>query len=93
MQKLQRQLLICLVVYACSLVNLAGCATPTHQDVGVVVVAPRVQLTPPPQVVQQTPPKPAGYFQCLLLSYFKEPCERPTTLTWPTPVAEQTPTP
>lgn len=78
MQKLKRQLLICLAVYASSLVNLAGCATPTHQDVGAVVVAPRVQLPAPPQIVQETQPKPAGYFLQSLVDYFSASPPKPT---------------
>ena len=36
-----------------------GCATP---QVGHVAAAPQVQLPPPPVLVQQTRPKPAGTF-------------------------------
>lgn len=78
MQKLNRQLLICLAVYAASLVPLAGCGTPTHTDVGAVVVAPRVKLPPPPEVVQQTLPKPVGYFQRSLLDYSSGSPPKPT---------------
>ena len=71
-----------------------GCATQTQTspDVGKVVVAPQVQLPPPPQIVQQTAPMPVGYFQCRLLSYFGQPCERPTTSTLPMQVVGPTPT-
>lgn len=73
------------------LVLLAGCATQTEiLDVGEVVVAPQVQLPPPPAVVLQTLPKPAGYFQCSFLSYFGTACEKPTTSTPPTPPAAPT---
>ena len=57
---------------------LGGCATPTPPDVGAVVVAPPVKLPPVPAIVQQTQPKPAGYFQCSFLTYFGSDCEKPT---------------
>lgn len=70
---------------------LAGCATQTELlDVGKVVVAPQVQLPPPPAVVLQTLPKPAGYFQRRLLDYFESSSEKPTTSTPPTPPAAPT---
>lgn len=94
MSKTEKLFLAWLIVFGLLLVVLAGCATQTPQpDVGSVVVAPRVQLPPPPLIVQQTQPKPAGYFQCLFLTYFGEPCERPTTSTPPTPVAGKMRTP
>ena len=48
----------------------AGCATPILRDVGMVVVPPKVEIPPPPALVEATEPKPAGYFQSLLLNYF-----------------------
>lgn len=49
---------------------LLGCATRMPlPDVGAVVVAPRAQIPPVPVVVQQTLPRPAGYFQRELLNY------------------------
>ena len=93
MAPIKRQLLICLIVCACSLAHLGGCATHTPLDVGEVVVAPQVKLPPPPVLVQQTQPKPVGYFQCLLLNYSAGSCERPTTLTTPMQAAGQTRTP
>lgn len=90
MPPIKRQLLICLAVYAAWLALLGGCATSTPPDVGQVVVTPRLQLPPPPVIVQTTRPKPVGYFQCLLLSYSGESCEKPTPSTSPTPAAVQT---
>lgn len=51
---------------------LGGCATPTPPapDVGAVVLAPQTQPQPAPQIVQQTEPMPAGYFQQSFLHYF-----------------------
>lgn len=61
---------------------LAGCGTlsrnPPLPDVGTVVVAPKLRLPPLPQVVQQTLPKPAGYFQKSLLDYFSGSPPKPT---------------
>ena len=59
---------------------LLGCATrtPRLQDVGSVVVAPRAQIPPVPVVVQQTLPKPAGFYQKSLLNFFSA---RPPTPT------------
>ena len=71
---------------------LAGCGTPTHQDVGAVVVAPKPKLLPPPELVQKTEQKPVGYFQQTLVDFFGSSPEKPTTLTSPTPAAVQTPT-
>lgn len=85
--------LLSLLRSACVLLAglLAGCATQTEiLDVGEVVVAPPVQIPPPPAVVLQTRPKPAGYFQCSFLSYFEIACEKPTTSTPPTPPAAPT---
>lgn len=87
MQAIKKQLKICLIVYALSLVLLGGCATRTPLDVGQVVVAPQVKLPPPPVVVQVTEAKPVGYFQNLLATYFSESPARPTPSTSPTPVA------
>ena len=70
MPSTSRQLLICLSVYAASLVPLGGCATRTLPDVGAVVVAPQVVRPAPPVIVQQTQPKPVGYFQQSLVDYF-----------------------
>ncbi len=56
---------------------MAACATPM-QDVGGVVVAPKVQLPPPPAIVQTVEPKPPGYFQQSLLDYFNGSKEKRT---------------
>jgi len=92
MPPIRRQLLICLAVYALSLVHLGGCATRTPLDAGQVVVAPQVKLPPPPVVVQQTLPKPVGYFQQTLVDYFSGSSSKPTPSMSPTPAAVQTPT-
>lgn len=43
---------------------LCGCASsPSPQPVGRVVVAPQVKRPPAPTLVQQTQPRPTGYFQ------------------------------
>jgi len=63
MLTIKRPLLICLIACAALLGLLAGCATRTLPDVGAVVVAPKEVIPPPPVIVQQTLPKPAGYFQ------------------------------
>lgn len=43
---------------------LSGCAlSPKPVPVGRVVVAPQVKQPPVPALVQQTQPKPTGYFQ------------------------------
>lgn len=85
---MQKPSLICL--YACALL-LGGCATRTSKapppDVGQVVVAPQVQLPALPVIVQQTLPKPAGYFQRSFLDYFNGYSLRPTLSTSPTPAA------
>jgi hypothetical protein len=62
------------------LVLLGACATPTARpiDVGQVVVTPKVQLPPMPEIVQQTKPKPVGYFQSSLLGYFNGSPAKPT---------------
>ncbi len=88
-----KRLLNCLFV--CTLLLgvtafLVGCATPTRAPVGAVVIAPKVSLPPPPLLVQQTEPKPVGYFQRLLLTYFSDSPETLTTSTPPTPAAVQT---
>ena len=85
-------LLICLIACAALLALLGGCATRTPLDVGAVVVAPQVQLPPPPVIVQQTLPKPAGYFQQALADYFSGSSAKPTLSTSPTPAAGLTPT-
>lgn len=93
MHKPKRPLLICPTACAALLALLAGCATPMLPDVGAVVVAPRVQLPAPPVIVQQTLPKPEGYFQQSFLDYFSPDSVKPTTSTPPTPAAVQTRTP
>lgn len=57
----ERLLTTCAKTFALALALLAvtGCATP---DVGAVVVAPKVQVPPVPQVVEQTLPMEPGYF-------------------------------
>lgn len=78
------------------LVLLVGCATQTAVkpvDVGAVVVAPRVTLPPLPQVVQETEPKPAGFFQRSLLDYSTGLPSKPTPSTPPTLPAGKTPSP
>lgn len=92
MQPIKKQLKVCLIVYALSLIHLGGCATRTPLDVGQVVVAPKVSLPPPPVIVQTTQPKPVGYFQQSLVDYFSGSPLRPTPSTSPTPAAVQTPT-
>lgn len=74
------------------LMLLAGCATPMPKpvEVGAVVIAPRLQLLPIPQVVQDLEPYPAGYFQCSFLTYFGIDCDEPTSSTSPTPAAGPT---
>ena len=89
---MSKLLLICLIVFAALLGLLGGCATHTPPDVGQVVVAPQVQLPPPPVIVQLTPPKPVGYFQQALLGYFSDSPVKPTTSTPHTPAVVQTPT-
>lgn len=91
MPPIRRQLLICLAVYALSLVHLGGCATHKPLDVGQVVVAPQVKLPPPPVIVQQTEPKPVGYFQQTLADYFSGSNSKPMSSTTPTPAAGPTP--
>ena len=82
--------LTCLVACVILLAQLGGCATHKPLDVGQVVVAPPVQLPPPPVLVQTVEPKPVGYFQSLLQSYFSGSPEKPTTSTTPTPAVVQT---
>jgi hypothetical protein len=99
MTKTAKRLLACLHACVPLLALLAllpllyGCATPISKpppNAGAVVIAPRVTLPPPPLLVQQTEPKPVGYFQSLLLSYFSASPEKPTTSTPPTRAAVQT---
>ena len=72
----------------------SGCATRTQlQDVGAVVVPPQRQLSPVPAIVQQTLPKPAGYFQRRLLDYSQSSPEKPTRSIPPTSAAGATPRP
>ena len=92
MLTIKKQWLICLAVCAILLAQLGGCATHKPLDVGQVVVAPPVQLPPPPVLVQTVEPKPVGYFQSLLLDYFTALPVKLTNSTTPTPAAVQTPT-
>ena len=63
--------LTCLIAFAMLLALLGGCATRTPApDVGAVVVVPQVKLPDLPAIVQETQPKPTGYFQRTLLDYF-----------------------
>lgn len=78
MPTIKKQLKVCLIVYALSLIHLGGCATRTPLDVGQVVVAPKVSLPPPPVIVQATQPKPVGYFQNSLLNFFSDKQQTPT---------------
>lgn len=71
MSETKRRLIPLLLFCVILLALLAGCVTPM-QEVGRVVVAPTVQLPPVPSIVQTTEPKPPGYFQYMLLNYFKE---------------------
>ena len=95
MQNTPKPSRLMLPVCAPLLALLAACATPTPPppNAGAVVIAPRVTLPPPPLLVQQTQPKPAGYFQNLLLDYFNDSPAKPTTSTPPMPAAVQTRTP
>lgn len=88
---MSKLLLICLIAFALLLGLLGGCATHTPPDVGQVVVAPQVQLPPPPVIVQLTPPKPVGYFQQQLLNFFSLSPEMQTPSMPPIPVVGQTP--
>ncbi len=90
MQSTKKLSRVCLIACVLPLALLAACATPAPPNAGAVVVAPRVTLPPPPLLVQQTEPKPVGYFQSRLLSYFSASPEKPTTSTPPTPAAVQT---
>lgn len=92
MHKPKKLSLICLSACAVSLTLLGGCATRTPLDVGAVVVAPQARLPDPPVIVQQTSPKPVGYFQQSLVDYFSSSPGRPTPSTQLMPVAGQTPT-
>ena len=91
MTRTKRQLLVCTIAYALSLAHLAGCGTPTHKDVGAVVVAPKKVLPAPPVIVQETLPKPVGYFHQTSLDYFSPKTTKPTPSTLPTSAAGQTP--
>ena len=74
---------------------VAGCGilTPSKPlDVGAVVEAPKETLPAVPLSVQQTSPKPVGYFQCSLLTYLGKSCEKPTPSTTPSATAEPIPT-
>ena len=70
--------LICLVAFVSLLALLGGCATQMPLDVGQVVVAPKVQLPALPTIVQQTEPKPAGFYQNSLLNFFSAKPQTPT---------------
>ena len=70
MQHTKKPSRIWLIACALSLALLAACATPMPPSAGAVVVAPKVTLPPPPLLVQQTEPKPTGYFQNNLLNFF-----------------------
>ena len=69
--------LLCLIAFAVLLGLLGGCATPPP-DVGQVVLAPQVQLPPPPVIVQRTMPKPVGFFQSVLADSFESLPPAPT---------------
>jgi hypothetical protein len=73
---------------------LAGCETlgPKVPDVGAVVRAPDKDLGQVPLIVQQTPPKAAGYFQRSLLDDSSSESSRPTPSIAPTQPAASTPT-
>ena len=88
----KRLLPICLIACAALPALLGGCATRTPPDVGQVVVAPQIKLLPPPVIVQQTLPKPAGYFQQSLVDYSLSSPKKPTTSMSLTPAAGLTPT-
>jgi hypothetical protein len=96
MTKTAKRLLACLHACVPLLALLAllpllyGCATRTPPNAGAVVIAPRVTLPPPPLLVQQTEPKPVGYFLSSYLNYFSASPEKPTTSTPPTRAAVQT---
>lgn len=70
--------LLCLIAFALLLGLLGGCATPPPPDVGAVVLAPQVQLPPPPVIVQRTMPRPVGFFQNVLADYFERLPPTPT---------------
>ena len=77
---LKTRVLLIVWLFACVLLPglLLGCATPMLQDVGAVVVAPRAKIPPVPGVVQQTEPRPVGFYQSSLLNFFSV---RPQTQT------------
>lgn len=60
----------CLIACVLLVALLGGCATRTPPDVGSVVLLPQVRLPPPPVIVQQTQPKPMGWYQSRLADYF-----------------------
>ena len=78
---------------ACALLPLlAGCATPTPlPDVGAVVVAPKPQIPPVPALVQETMPRPPGFFHQSLLDYFSSRPGLQTPSILPMPAAGLTP--
>ena len=54
------------VTFALALL-LSACATPVPPNVGQVVVAPKLQLPPLPELVERVAAKPPGFFQQTLL--------------------------
>lgn len=89
---LKTKALLTVWLLACVLLPLlGGCATRTLPDVGAVVVAPRPQIPSMPAVVQQTLPKPVGFFQRELLNYSNGSAAKLTTSTSPTSPAGPTP--
>lgn len=78
MQRIKQLWLSIKLTFAVWLAVLAGCATPTPPDVGAVVVAPKVTLPPVPTVVQQTLPRPVGFYQKILADYFSSSPPTPT---------------
>lgn len=72
MPRTSRSWALCLPACVVLLALTGGCGTPTlSPDVGAVVVAPMERQQPAPQVVQETEPKPAGYFLQSFLDYFR----------------------
>lgn len=64
MLRMAKRSMACAVICAACALLLAGCWTqPTVPDVGMVVKPNKVKLPPVPTVVQETEPKPIGYFQ------------------------------
>lgn len=66
---LKTKVLLLAWLLACALLPLLpGCAARMPQLPDVGVVAPRPQIPPVPALVQQTSPKPTGFFHRSLLS-------------------------